>query len=379
MNITECPWELDNLGCRVAEISLTQDDEIDHNVLTSIENQNDYVVIKVESGKQNINIVLAQYGYVLAETQLTLQKNRLDWQKSTDDQTQILLRQMRVERIVTQEDFDELMDLISENMFSTDRIYLDPKFGPSYSVRRYKNWIKTEWGKGSLLYKHYFRDAYVGFSLSKLCGDSLSCLLAGCFEKYQKTGIGFWIPMIPLLYSDINYKNYSTHISTNNYPVWQMYNRHQYQVTKFEYVFVKHLYHNNNLFGHFYFHHIGYAVRDIEKTAAAYKDLGYSHTPIVYDEIQNVYICFVKKSGMPSIELIAPHDDKSPVVKILNNNGVTPYHCCYEVGNLESAIKELKKLRFMPISNPAEACAMDGQRIIFMYKDSFGLIELTGK
>lgn len=243
MKITECPWELDNLGCRVAEISVKKDEVIDETAMIALETDHDYLVMKVETGNMEHNRMAFKLGYYLAETQLTMLKNKQDWHIEQDKMTSMMLKQLSIEPIQTEDDFDELMSLITEDMFSTDRIYLDPCFGPKYSVRRYKNWIRTEWERGSLLYKHYFRGVYVGFSLSKLNGNELSCLLAGCFEKYQKTGIGFWLPMIPLIYQSVPHEIYTTHISVNNYPVWQMYNRHQYMVTHFDYVYVKHIKH----------------------------------------------------------------------------------------------------------------------------------------
>lgn len=130
----------------------------------------------------------------------------------------------------------------------------------------------------------------------------------------------------------------------------------------------------------FRFHHVGYAVRDIEQTASVYRQLGYTQSPIVCDEAQNVYICFMKRDGFPLIELIEAHDETSPMVRILQNNGVAPYHCCYEVENLESAIRELRAMRFMPTTSEVVAPAIGGGiRVIFMYNTNVGLIELAGK
>lgn len=243
MRIIDCPWELKNLNCRVVEISVDTNEELEVDTLLSLESRYDYIVMKIGYGRVDHYEKVSQLGYYLIETQMTLLKNYVDWHIENDPLTTKILQQLSVEPITTNEDFDELMDLISENMFTTDRIYLDPHFGPGYSMQRYKNWTRTEWQRGALLYKHYFRGIYVGFSLCKLVGNELSVLLAGCFEKYQKSGIGFWLPLIPLIYKNVPHKVYTTHISTNNFPVWQMYNRHQYLVTNFDYVFVKHIQH----------------------------------------------------------------------------------------------------------------------------------------
>jgi len=243
MKIIECPWELDNLDCRVAEINVDVNEMVDEVAITSLEKDHDYLVLKLEAGNMQQTIAATRMGYVLAETQLTVQMTKKDWNIEQNKITQMILSQSKVERIRTNADLDDLFSLITDHMFTTDRVYLDPNFGPTYSSRRYKNWTRTEFERGSLLYKHYFRGQYIGFSLSKLSDGVLHCLLAGTFEKFQKTGIGFWIPLIPLLYQNVDYNKYTTCISANNYPVWQMYNAQHYTVSHFDYVFVKHIKH----------------------------------------------------------------------------------------------------------------------------------------
>lgn len=242
MQIVECPWELDNLGCRVAEISVNVNEIIDEDAIIALEQNHDYLVLKLESGNMRQTMAATRMGYAMVETQLSIQMAKKDWNMNSR-LTQMIISQTEVEPITTKEELEDLLEKITDHMFSTDRIYLDPEFGPVYSARRYKNWTRTEFNKGALLYKHYFRGKYVGFSLCKKDGENLHCLLAGNFEQYQKTGIGYWIPLTPLLYKDVDYKLYTTRISTNNFPVWQMYNWQNYTVTKFDYVFVKHVHH----------------------------------------------------------------------------------------------------------------------------------------
>ena len=125
------------------------------------------------------------------------------------------------------------------------------------------------------------------------------------------------------------------------------------------------------------FHHFGVACRDIEKTAEAYGAIGYVKGDTIYDPLQNINICFLSHPSMPLVELLAPVDDNSPVVQILEKNGTTPYHTCYEVSNLEAAIKSLKRQRYIVVSKPKSACAIEGRRVAFLYHSDMGLIELV--
>lgn len=125
------------------------------------------------------------------------------------------------------------------------------------------------------------------------------------------------------------------------------------------------------------FHHIGVAVFDIDATASMYVAAGYVQGETTYDPIQNVHICFLHKEGMPVIELLAPNDESSPVYKILERNGVTPYHCCYEVTDIDEAVARLRKMRYVATSKPVPAVAIEGRRVCFLFNKKVGLIELV--
>ena len=126
----------------------------------------------------------------------------------------------------------------------------------------------------------------------------------------------------------------------------------------------------------FVFHHIGIATGNIEKTTTFYLEAGYSCTSVIPDPIQNVSICFLTREASPLIELVSPLTEDSPVSKIIQSTGVTPYHTCYEVVNIEISIKLLKQMGFLPIFKPVPAIALKNRLICFLYNKNFGLIEL---
>lgn len=127
----------------------------------------------------------------------------------------------------------------------------------------------------------------------------------------------------------------------------------------------------------FKFHHIGYAVFSIEKTAAIYEGAGYLRSKTIFDEKQNVNICWLSKDEMPLIELLEPVDDGSPVVKTLKNNGVAPYHICYVVNNIDAAVSQLRKMRYIALIKPVEAVAITNCKVCFLFHHDVGLIELV--
>ena len=124
------------------------------------------------------------------------------------------------------------------------------------------------------------------------------------------------------------------------------------------------------------FHHIGIATPDIERTATLYKQADYRMTEIIADPIQNVNICFLSKKFHPLIELVSPLNTDSPVSKIIEKSGVTPYHMCYEVDDILESILKLKQLKFFSLSKPVPAMALQNRLICFLYHLDSGLIEL---
>lgn len=127
----------------------------------------------------------------------------------------------------------------------------------------------------------------------------------------------------------------------------------------------------------FVFHHIGVAVKDLDATATVYEQGGYKRSSSIFDPVQNVNICWLTKEGMPTVELLAPVDEKSPVNKTLEKVGVSPYHCCYVVDNLEDACTELRRQKYIIVRKPAEAVAFCGSRVCFLFNKNVGLIELV--
>ena len=125
------------------------------------------------------------------------------------------------------------------------------------------------------------------------------------------------------------------------------------------------------------FHHIGIAVKDINKTAEMYVLGGYVRSSVIFDTSQNVNICWLVKEGMPTMELLAPVVDTSPVCRILKNNGVIPYHICYVVPNIIEAVLELRKLKYLIVSNPVKAPAINNCKVAFLFNKNVGLIELV--
>lgn len=134
---------------------------------------------------------------------------------------------------------------------------------------------------------------------------------------------------------------------------------------------------NNKKMNNLNFHHIGIACKDITETAKKYQEIGYEKGNIIFDPLQNINICFLNHSDMPAIELLSPVDEKSPIVTILNKNGVIPYHICYSTDDIHNTIRQFRNNKYVIVSPPKKACAIGGKNVAFMFHKDMGLIEIV--
>lgn len=125
--------------------------------------------------------------------------------------------------------------------------------------------------------------------------------------------------------------------------------------------------------------HIGYAVRDIQETAAPYIAAGWELSEVYNEEVQHARIAFLKKEGMTTIELVSPLEGKSPVDRFLENGGVQPYHICYTVEDVWEAIEDLHEEGFVPLFMPVPSVAMENKEICYLYHEQVGLIEVVNR
>ncbi len=129
----------------------------------------------------------------------------------------------------------------------------------------------------------------------------------------------------------------------------------------------------------FVFHHLGVAVKSIDKTVPVYRDLfGYQVLSGPFDDpIQRVSVCFVGhgEPGGIVIELIAPLGDKTPIDGLLAKGGGA-YHVCYEVADLDRTLATLASKKCVVVSKPVPAVAFNQRRIAWLFTPTQQLIEL---
>ena len=125
--------------------------------------------------------------------------------------------------------------------------------------------------------------------------------------------------------------------------------------------------------------HIGYLTGDIAATAKAFEKLGYQMGEIVNDDTQRTRICFLTKADEVRVELVEPYEDNKTMQKLLTKRGVTPYHTCYEVEDVDREYEQLIQEDWTALFKPVAAPAFGNRKICYFWNAEIGFIELVNK
>lgn len=125
--------------------------------------------------------------------------------------------------------------------------------------------------------------------------------------------------------------------------------------------------------------HVGYLTGDINSTAKEFERLGYVAGDVVDDDIQRTKICFLTKPGEVRIELVQPYEDNKTMQKMLAKRGVTPYHMCYEVDDVDLEYDKLIEGNWTALFKPVAASAFDNRKICYLWNSEIGFIELVNR
>lgn len=125
--------------------------------------------------------------------------------------------------------------------------------------------------------------------------------------------------------------------------------------------------------------HIGYLTDDIAATAKQFEIFGHCADEVIHDDTQRTRICFLRKEGELVIELVEPYADNKTMQRMLAKGGVTPYHICFEVDDVEKEYQYLTDNDWLALFKPVAAPAFDNRKICYFWKREIGLIELVNK
>jgi methylmalonyl-CoA/ethylmalonyl-CoA epimerase len=127
----------------------------------------------------------------------------------------------------------------------------------------------------------------------------------------------------------------------------------------------------------FRFQHVGIAVRDLERSLRVYRELfGFRAVgEPVEVPTESVRVCFVEAAPGVRLELIEGLDAESRVEPVLERQGPGPYHLCYEVDDLDAALRALRAAGCRPFREFPSPVASHS-RFVFLYTPDLQLVEL---
>lgn len=128
------------------------------------------------------------------------------------------------------------------------------------------------------------------------------------------------------------------------------------------------------------FHHIGYLVKNIDDSIAAFKVMGFTVAKEpMHDSIRQSLIAFMNHENNDAcVELIQPENENSPVYGLLKKYKNTPYHLCFQTDEMNEDIKKLQQNGYMLFKEcECAPCIDDGKgEVVFMMNPYVGMIEL---
>lgn len=128
------------------------------------------------------------------------------------------------------------------------------------------------------------------------------------------------------------------------------------------------------------FHHYGLAVSQFDEALIFHRNLGYICSTPVIDKEQDVELILCVADKYPTVELVKPINNNSPIITYLRENNEIIYHVCYEVTKPKDTIQILmKKNRAICVREPRPAIIFDNRLVSFYYVKNVGLIEILEK
>ena len=126
--------------------------------------------------------------------------------------------------------------------------------------------------------------------------------------------------------------------------------------------------------------HLAIAVENIDDSAPFWSHIlkiPHRKTEVVESERVTTDIY---DTGRGKVELLESLGEDSPINNFLKKRGPGIHHVCFEVDNINSAIKELKENNISVLSEEAKRGA-EGYKIVFIHPKSTGgiLVELAEK
>lgn len=238
----QTPWERENLGVRSSVVFQFEDGDDVKCLPESIADNHfyEYQEAVVPMGKVELLNRLLKAGFSFAEVAMHISANLekivvpsmfkrrltdLSYHRSTADEWLLINEAMRKGEI-----------------FVTDKIALNGRFGPKVAGRRYALWSEKEINAGNAIpYIVEYREEKVGFFILKKVNDrTADGMLSGMFDTSKSMGLGFSVVYYPMVEARMmGMTKLVTTVSSNNPSIYKINQQMGFMIQQMDYILYK--------------------------------------------------------------------------------------------------------------------------------------------
>jgi hypothetical protein len=241
MKIIDAKWEKRNLGVECTEFEIISEENIAEarNIIQKY--RTEYQIAKVPVGNVEMQLMLQEQGFRFYETNFQLERKI-----GTSESLPRIYSRFEKDitfRDATNEEIEGILEEVAVgDMFTTDKVALDPYFSPELSGRRYSLWARDILNTGAKTVVGLYREKVVSFTIYETKDQYFQAFIGGMINGYKNKGLGF----IPL---HVTAKHISqagggilrTGVSSNNPAILRLQLSFGAYIRSMTNVFVKHL------------------------------------------------------------------------------------------------------------------------------------------
>lgn len=240
MEIRETPWEQRNLGVASSVEFFVSSEKSDEELEPIWNDTHAYQVLNIDAGNVVALLKAQAQGFHLIESKLTLTRSLSD----------ISLPDLfkRYEKVLgyhygDPEEIEHMLRIVrSGEMFLTDRVALDPVFGPKIAGQRYAFWAEDVLNSGGIAVMTMYKDTPIGFEIYSENEGKCTNIIGGVYPEHANSSLGFAPLYTELLdQSRRGNRKVTTCVSSNNPSAFKLHELLGFQLSSMAYSLIRHV------------------------------------------------------------------------------------------------------------------------------------------
>lgn len=243
MRIKETPWEKENLGVESSAVFYIEECDTGAILEEKVVDNSEYIYQEAVVPTTRIDLLnlLLRNGFRFAEVAM---QQSVKLPSSLPKAFERHARNFSF-RLANEDEINQVYhSIVNGYVFQTDKISLNPRFGPKVAARRYINWVRKEISeKKAFLYMIQCKNENIGFTILKI-DEKRVCngLLTGLLNLESYSGFGIYLGYCTILAAgSMGAKCLKAHVSSNNIPVIKVNQLLGYQIEDMNYILTRYI------------------------------------------------------------------------------------------------------------------------------------------